>query len=91
MNMTHHAATRAQQRCIPPLVIDLLYQFGAREPSANGTYKMFFDKASRRHVRAYVGQLARVVEEHLDVYAVISDEENVIITTAHRLKRIRRQ
>jgi hypothetical protein len=90
MNMSQHATVRSQQRCIPHLVLDLLLQFGASEPSGDGTHKMFFDKSARRHVHAYVGPMARLVDEHLDVYAVVSDVEGKIITAAHRLERIRR-
>jgi hypothetical protein len=51
---------------------------------------MFFDKTSRKRVKAYAGPLAGFIEEHLDVYAVVSSNEN-IITVGHRDKRVTRQ
>lgn len=89
MKITNHASVRCQQRAIPPIVIDLLDQFGAREPAGEGAWKLFFDKAARRRFRAYAGQLASSLEQHLDVYAVIAQDGNVI-TVAHRIDRINR-
>lgn len=90
MYMTGHAAVRSQQRAIPPMLIDLLMQFGARESAGDGASKMYFDKAARRKIKAYAGPLARMLNEHLDVYAVVSSE-NKVITTAHRTGRIFRR
>lgn len=80
---------RCQQRAIPPLMIDLLLQFGASEPSGDGTSKYFFDKSSRRRVKAYAGHLAKALEEHLDLYVVVAPG-NRVVTAAHRVDRIRR-
>lgn len=89
MTDTRHAAVRAQQRGIPRLVIDLLDQFGAREPAGDGAWKVYFNKEGRRRFRAYAGQLAASLEQHLDVYAVIGIDGQ-LITVAHRINRINR-
>ncbi len=86
MNMTKHAQVRSQQRAIPPMLIDLLLQFGASERAGTGVSKVFFDKTSRRRVKAYAGPLASLLEDHLDVYAVVNDDQT-IITTGHRTVR----
>lgn len=86
MNMTKHAQVRSQQRAIPPMLIDLLLQFGASERAGAGVSKVFFDKTSRRRVKAYAGPLASLLEDHLDVYAVVNDDQT-IITTGHRTVR----
>ena len=86
MHLTKHARTRSQQRAIPPMLIDLLLQFGSSERAGTGVSKVFFDKASRRKVKAYAGTLARILDDHLDVYAVVSDDLQVI-TTGHRTER----
>ena len=86
MHLTKHAQTRSQQRAIPPMLIDLLLQFGSSERAGTGVSKVFFDKASRRKVKAYAGPLARILDDHLDVYAVVSDDLQVI-TTGHRTER----
>lgn len=59
---TKHAACRLQQRGISQMVVDLLLQFGRSEPSGSGTSKFFFDKHSRRKVKAYAGPLAGMLE-----------------------------
>lgn len=89
MTYTHHAQLRAQQRAIPPMLVDLLLQFGHREKSGDGTAKVFFDKDSRRKLRTYAGALASSIEQHLDVYVVVSSAQ-VVITVAHRDDRIHR-
>lgn len=89
MHTTRHAATRSQQRGIPPLVIDLLREFGARMPAGQGVQKCFFDKSARRRVRSYAGSMAALLEEHMNVYAVVNDED-VVITVAHLTERIKR-
>lgn len=87
--MSRHASARAQQRAVPPLVVDLLLQFGAAESAGAGTHKVFFDKAARRRLHAYAGCLAPLLNEHLDVYAVVASDSTVV-TVAHRLDRIKR-
>lgn len=89
MNMTHHAQKRSQQRAIAPFLIDLLRNFGKCEPAGSGTTRMYFDKTARRRVKAHMGPLARLVDEHLDLYAIVGPEEQVI-TVAHLTERIRR-
>lgn len=88
MQLSKHAQTRAQQRAIPPMLIDLLIQFGSSERSGAGVSKMYFDKPSRKRVKAYAGILGTLLDEHLDVYAVVTDDLKVI-TTGHRTQRIR--
>lgn len=89
MHLTEHASKRSQQRAISPLLIDLLLKFGTSYSAGDGTSKLFFDKTSRRQVKAYAGPLARLLDEHLNLYAVVDSDSNVI-TVAHRLERIRR-
>lgn len=89
MKIARHAAIRSQQRGIPPIVIDLLLQFGASERAPGGASKRFFDKRGRRQVEAYVGPMIRLVADHLDAYIVVGDDD-LIITVAPRNERIHR-
>ncbi len=89
MRMSYHAISRSQQRAIPPMVIDLLAQFGKSEPAGDGTSLVFFDKSARRKVKAYAGPLASLLDSHLDVYAVFAANET-LVTVGHRYERIRR-
>lgn len=90
MHMTRHANARSQQRAISPMLIDLLLQFGKSEAAGSGAAKMYFDKQARKRIATYAGPLARLLDQHLDVYAVIGEGFEVI-TVGHRLERIRRQ
>lgn len=85
---TGHSVIRMKQRGIPPIVVDLLMQFGTSEKSFDGTRKLYFDKRAKRRVHAYVGSLAGLIDEHLNVYAVVTAED-AVVTAGHRLERIR--
>lgn len=87
--ITQHAKARSQQRGIPPLLIDLLLQFGATEKAPGGAEKVYFDKSARKRIKAYAGSLAGLLEQHLNIYAVIGDGDGVV-TIGHRLERIKR-
>ena len=89
MHLTKHAQTRSQQRGIPPVMVDLLLQFGITESAGDGASKMFFNKAARRKVESYFGPLAPLINQHLDFYAVVGADDQVI-TIGRRLERIRR-
>lgn len=86
--LTKHAAARSQQRSIPPLVIDLLLDFGRSEKAGDGTTKHYFDKPARRRLRAYAGPLSPQIEAHLNCYAVVGEHGDVV-TVAHLTSRIK--
>jgi len=67
----------------------LLLQFGVTESAGDGANKMFFDKSARRKVESYFEPLAPLINQHLDLYAVVGADDQVI-TVGHRLKRTRR-
>lgn len=87
--MTKHAQDRRQQRCIPPMVEDLLMKFGTTVYLGGGCTKLFFDKRARRKVQAYAGPIAAKLNEHLDAYLVLSQSDDPI-TVAHLYERIQR-
>lgn len=88
MKMTTHANIRQQQRGIPLMIIDLLRNYGSCESAGDGTTKYYFDKGSRRKLKTYAGQLASLLEEHLNCYLIVCPEGHVI-TIAHRTERIK--
>lgn len=85
MNTTH-ANIRAQQRGIPPIVVDLLFQFGQRAHDHRGGEVIYFDKQSRKKIETYAGGLLGKLNQHLDSYAVVADGK--IITLGIRRKKI---
>lgn len=84
---TYHADVRAQQRGIPPFILDLLLEFGSRKHDARGAEIVFFDRRARRHVEKYTGGFFSKLNEHLDAYAILC--EGKIITVGSRFKRIK--
>lgn len=86
MKTSAHANIRSQQRGIPPLVIDLLMQFGTREHDLRGAEVLYFDRRSRKKLEAYAGGLIGKLNEHLDAYAIVSGGK--VITVGARYKRI---
>ena len=89
MNMTHHAEIRAQQRCIPPLIVDWLMEFGAREHDKHGAEVVFFDKRSKRMLAKEVGKpIVDKLSCLMKAYLVTCD--GTVITTGYRHKRITR-
>ena len=87
--MTKHAQVRSQQRCIPPLVQDLLRNFGSEYHCGSGCVKLIFDKPARKRVKAYAGSLASKLNEHLDAYLVVGSCETTV-TVGHLTERVRR-
>lgn len=86
MSISLHASKRAQQRGVPPLIIDLLIQFGKREHDGHGAEIYFFDHRAKKHLQSYAGGLINKLSEQLDVYAIISEEK--VITVGKRLKKV---
>lgn len=87
--MTRHAKNRCQQRSISPLFIDLLLRFGVTERAPGKADKVFLNKAARKQIKAYAGPLAGQLDQHLDIYAVVS-EDGSVITIGHRQERVKR-
>lgn len=86
MKETKHAAVRIQQRGIPPLVVDLLLQFGRREHDHNGAEILYFDRGSKNRIKKYSGGVIGKLSEHLQSYAVLADGN--ILTVGTRYKKI---
>lgn len=88
--LTNHAQLRLQQRAIPLLVVELLERFGA-SVRGNRAETLFFDLASRRELRRYLGgdRGLRLIEGWLDVYMVVGDD-GAVITAGHRTQPLRR-
>lgn len=87
MKFSKHASIRVQQRGIPPIVVDLLMDFGAVERAGDGATSHYFDKKSRSRIKAYTGQLSPALQEYLDYYAIVGSD-GLVITVARRIKKI---
>lgn len=89
MILTNHAETRIRQRSIPPVVIDMLMDYGS-SLRCEGADRIFMDKAAKRRAKRSLpdADLA-VLERWGRVYIVLSDNGSVV-TAAHRTGRFRR-
>lgn len=87
--MSTHGAGRAQQRGIPPLVIDWLSDYGVERHDRHGARLLYFDKLARRRLERAVGrEPVRRMHEYLDAYLVLSND-GIVVTAGHRFTRIR--
>lgn len=86
---TYHGTVRAQQRGLPPLVLDWLNNYGREHHDGRGATILFFDKSARRRLERAVGrEPVRRMHEWLNASAVVSGD-GCLITAGHRFKRIR--
>ncbi len=90
---THsHAEVRAQQRSVPPLVIQWLDQFGEESYDGHGGIIRFFSSTSIRAMEREFGCApVRKLSEYFRTYKVESSHNGKIITIGHRSKRINRR
>lgn len=87
MKMSKHATVRQQQRGIPPIIIDLLLGWGKAEiATGDDVTRYYFDKESRRGIKAHFGPIANHLTQYLDCYAVVSCDGKVI-TVAHQIRK----
>ena len=89
---TRHAAIRAQQRGIPPLIDQLLDEYGTEQYDGHGAVVVYLDKDSIRRMERSLGArpVARLAE-WLDAYKVRSVVDGTTITVGHRHARIWRR
>lgn len=86
LNKTVHMHTLAQQRGIPPLIIDLLLEFGVEEHDGRGAEICYFDNKSKKKIQTYAGGLLGKLSQELNAYAVV--DGGTVITVGTRYKRI---
>jgi len=80
---SQHGASRRQQRCIPPFVLDALTDYGDERFLGDGSRSFSFSKRSWRHFSRYMGPAIQAYERYRNAYAVVA-EDGSIITVAWR-------
>jgi len=83
MYKTKHAETRQQQRGIKNETVDLLLQYGKKTYKNNGTAVLCFPKK----VQTQLEQEYKNIKNLRNAYALITTNENRIITVGHRYKK----
>ncbi len=88
---TKHASDRAQQRCFPPFVDELLDRFGREEHDSHGAVVVYLDNRSIKNMKRELGrQLVSRLSSWFDAYKVRSTD-GLTITFGHRMRHVRRK
>lgn len=89
--LTEHAQIRAQQRGIPPLLMQWLIEYGAEAKAPGGATRRFFDKAARKRLAKAVGvQIVDRLGSLLDTYLIEATDSGRVITVGRLLDRSHR-
>ena len=75
---SRHGASRRQQRCIPPFVIDAVTDYGDESFLGGGSRSFSFSKRSWKHFCRYMGQAIQAYEKYRNVYLIVADDGSVI-------------
>ena len=88
MKFSEHCRARMQQRAIPSVIANLLFDHGSRMRH-DGADIVFIDRRARREIRRAVGggRNMRTIEPWLDTYLVVADD-GCLITAARRTHRL---
>ena len=78
-----HGASRRQQRCIPPFVLDALTDYGDELFLGDGSRSFSFSKRSWRHFSRYMGPAIHAYDKYRNAYVVVA-EDGSVITVAWR-------
>jgi hypothetical protein len=81
--LSRHAGKRAQQRGIDKASVPLVVAYGSREFDGNGGIRYLMTKESMDLLRRAVGR-SQQVDALAGVYAVVSAEDQTVITIGHR-------
>jgi hypothetical protein len=87
---SQHAAIRAQQRGVPPLIAAWLVQFGEKAFDGNGGVIRYFTRENIRRMEREVGATPiRRLSEYLGCYLVQGATDGQIITMGKRYQNAR--
>ena len=87
--MTNHGAMRAQQRSVPPAVLDWLFQFGEEEYLGEGVRRYAFNRRAWKKLASYLGGLGLAEPDKArSAYAVVAPDES-FITVGYRTNRMK--
>ena len=79
-----------QQRSIPQMVIDWLLDYGLTQDQGDARI-LYFNKKSKKLIRQYAGSEAMsIFQKYEKVYAVVSSNDDSIITAGWKNRKFRR-
>ncbi len=92
IKMSGHASTQAQRRCIDPVTIDYLIQFGASSHCGGGCTRLYFNGNARKRLRGVIERTEYAqMEKKLDCFLVLDQQQSVVVTVGHQFKNIKTQ
>ena len=90
MFSTVHGMRRAQQRSIPPVVVEWLDEFGERIHDHHGGIKVYFSHRSVRKMQSSLGaQFVGQISKYLGVYSMVDGSDGRTIALGWRSRRVR--
>lgn len=88
LRLTRHAAVRLQQRGIPGWYLRLLLEHGKTTHDGHGAVVKSVAKATRKRLRQMLpAKQYALAERYFGVYAVVSQDDQAVVTAAHRTHR----
>jgi hypothetical protein len=82
---TYHAAIRAQQRGVPPLIQNWLLDYGAEQFDGRGGVMRYFSNECIRKMECDIGKaLLKSMSEYLRCYLVQRSSDGAVITVGKR-------
>jgi hypothetical protein len=82
--MTHHAFERATSRSIPPMIAELIMEYGASFDAGNGCLSYFLTRESMKELRNYGGSsIANAVEPYRSRNVYVIAASGKIVTMAY--------
>lgn len=88
---SRHAARRAQQRALPPDLLDLLLDHGDRFAAGGGAAIVRVSNRTRRELAAELPGCDRRQMEKLRTAYAVEAGDGVVITVGHRFRRVERR
>ena len=86
---TNHAFIRAQQRSLPPVVVEWLMNFGEEQHLGSGLTRYTFSRRSWRRLEAHLGRVGLTEQDKVkSAYVIVADDSSVV-TIGHRTGRLR--
>jgi hypothetical protein len=81
---TRHASERSSGRSIPPMIVEIIIEYGESHDAGEGARKYALTKLSMRQLRRYAGrELAKAINYYRNRNAYVVAIGDRIITTAY--------
>ena len=91
VNYSDHSLRRMKQRGISPLTVEHIINSGDEQHVGKGCKILFLNKKSRNFIPPYMNEVDfKKIQKQLSSYVVFSEKDQLVITVAHRYKRLKR-